>query len=166
MTYFVIIRGPAGIGKSTISELLARKIKAKVIHFDRKMDKANLVYIPGEKWIPLHKFLKADKIIAPKVKIELKNGKNIVFDGNFYHKEQIKDLIKRLNSKHFIFTLKANLKECIKRDKARKKYLGRKPISDVFKLVSKFDYGTKIDTEKKTENQVIKDILSYLPNEN
>lgn len=90
MSRYIIIRGPAGIGESTISRLLARRIDATVINFDKIMKGLGFDYIPREKWIPLHKFLKADRLMVPKFKKELESGKNIVFDGNFYHKEQSK----------------------------------------------------------------------------
>lgn len=83
------------------------------------MEKLNWDYIHGDKWIPLNKFLKADRIVLPKFKNILKE-KNLVIDGNFYHKKQIEDLVKNLKFKHFTFTLKADLEECIKRDKERK----------------------------------------------
>ncbi len=158
---YIIIRGPAGIGKSTISEILAKKIKAEVIHFDKIMENLGLDYIPGEKWIPLNKFLKADKIILPKLKEKLKKG-NLVIEGNFYHKEQIDDLIKNLKSKHFIFTLKASLKECIKRDKNRKDKLGEKAVKDVFKLVSSFNEGRIINTNNKTPEEVVSEVLGWV----
>ena len=161
MSYFIIIRGPAGIGKTTISRILAEKINAEVVHFDKIMDKLGLDYILGEKWIPLDKFLKADKIMVPELKEKLK-VKNLVIDGNFYHKKQIEDLIKNLKLQHFVFTLKADLKECIKRDKSREGNLGEKAIKDVFKLVNEFDYGIIINTSNKTPEQVVKEILSYV----
>jgi|SRR3989344_4435832 len=157
--YFVIIRGPAGVGKSTISRLLAKKIKADVVHFDEVMEKLKLDYMEGEKWIPLFKFLKADKIVIPRFKKILKN-KNLIIDGNFYHEKQIKDLIKNLKSKHYIFTLKADLDECIKRDEKRKNKLGKKAVKDVYKLVSKFDNGIIIDVNNKNSKDIVKEILN------
>ena len=38
-----------------------------------------------------------------------------------------------------------------------------KAAREVYKLVSKFDYGIKIYTNNKTKNEVVKEILSYLP---
>ena len=112
----IIIRGPAGTGKSTISKLLAEKINAEVIHFDDVMEELKMDYIPGEKWIPLNKFLKANKIKIPEIKEELRK-RDVIIDGNFYHKEQIEDLKANINSKFYVFTLKADLNECIKRNK-------------------------------------------------
>ncbi|MFA5992845.1 MAG: AAA family ATPase [Candidatus Pacearchaeota archaeon] len=165
MNYFIIIRGPAGVGKSTVAKVLSNKINAKVIHFDKVMKELGLDYILGEKWIPLNKFLKADKLMIPKFKESLSKNKNIIIDGNFYHKEQIEDLIKNINFKHSIFTLKADLNECIKRDKTRKNNLGEQATKEVFNLVSTFDYGTIIDTNSKTPIGIVKEIIKHLNKE-
>ncbi|HLC57303.1 MAG TPA: AAA family ATPase [Candidatus Nanoarchaeia archaeon] len=162
MSYFVIIRGPGGVGKSTIGKLLAKRIQAKIIHFDKIMDELGLDYIPGERWIPLNKFLKADEVMIPKFRKILRKN-NLVLDGNFYHKKQVEDLIKSLNFPCFVVTLKASLQECIKRDKTRKDKLGEQATADVFKLVSAFDFGVMINTQNKTPEETVKEIFSYLP---
>ena len=162
MHYVIILRGPAGVGKSTISRLLAEKIRARVIHFDEVMDELGLDYIPGEKWIPLHKFLKADSSIIPQLRLTLKKS-NLVLDGNFYHKKHLDDLIQHLNTPHFVFTLKAALNDCMHRDKTRTPMLGEKAVTNVFRLVSAFDFGIVINTKSKTPLEVVKEILFYLP---
>jgi broad-specificity NMP kinase len=164
MNYFIIIRGPAGVGKSTISKLLEKKINGKIIHYDRVMTGLKLNYIPGEKWIPLDKFLEADKIMIPKFKRKLNQGINLIFDGNFYHKEHVENLVRALDYPNFIFTLKADLDECIKRDRTRKGVLGKETTKEVFDL--SFDYGTVIDTNNKTPDAVAKEIITHLSNSN
>ena len=163
MSYFIIIRGPAGAGKTTISKELAKKINADVIHYDKIMKKLGFDYIQGDKWIPLHKFIEADKVMIPKFQEKLKQGKVLILEGNFYHKEQIEDLVKNLNYLNFVFTLKADLGECIKRDKKRDAEIGEENTTDVFSLVSDFDYGTIIDTNNKTLADIVKEIISHLP---
>ena len=155
MPYYIIIRGTAGVGKSTISKMLAKEIGAKVFHFDEIMKDLNLDYIEGEKWIPLWKFLKADKAIINNLNKELSSN-SIIIDGNFYFNTHIKDLVNKLNAKGFIFTLKADLKECIKRDKTRKNCLGEKAVSDVFKFTGKISHGIIINTKDKTPKQILK----------
>jgi len=162
MGYFIIIRGSASVGKSTISKLLAEKINAEIIHFDKVMKSLGMDYIPGDKWIPLDKFLKADKTKIPEFKEKLEKGISLIIDGNFYHKEQIEDLVNSLDSQNFIFTLKADLKECVKRDKTRKSELGEQATTDVFNLVSAFDYGINIDTNEKTPAEIVDEIISRL----
>ena len=161
MSYYILIRGPAGVGKSTVSRLLSKQIKAEVIHFGEIMKSLGLDYIPGDKWIPLHKFVKAHEIKIPELKDKLASGNNLVIDHNFYHKEQIEDLLKNLQFEHFIFTLKADLNECIRRDKTRPGELGEQATKDVYELVSAFDYGISIDTNGKTPTQVVDEILHH-----
>lgn len=166
MGYYIIIRGSAGVGKTTISNLLAKKIKAEIISFDKIMKSLGADYVPGDKWIPLEAFLKAHEIELPNLKEKLQNGINLIIDHNFYHKEQIEDLIKSLGFQHFVFTLKADLNECIRRDKTRKGELGKEATKSVFKLVSAFNYGIDIDTNEKTPAEIVDEILHHLPKPN
>jgi broad-specificity NMP kinase len=162
MSYYVLIRGPAGVGKSTISALLAPKINASVTYFDKVLEELGIDDIVDNKWIPLDRFLKADEIVLPKVKHELETGRNAILDGNFYHLEQIDDLMSKLPFPHAEFTLKANLDECIKRDRTRKNVLGKQNTEAVFRLVSAFDYGNIIQTNNKTPNEVVDEIIRVL----
>ena len=162
MSYYIIIRGPAGVGKSTVSRLLSEKIGAEAVNFDKIMDDLGMDYVPGEKWIPLDKFLKADDAMLPKFQDELEKGNRLILDGNFYHMEQIEDITSKLHFPHVVFTLKADLKSCIERDKSRNNGLGEKAIGDVFKLVSAFDYGICIDTGNKSPLQIVKEICAHI----
>jgi len=164
MSYYVIIRGPLGIGKSTIAKELAKLLGADYISIDdvlaeHKLDKVS----EKEKCIPVKNFVEANELVIPKVEKEIEKGKIVVFDGNFYHKEQIEHLIRKLNFEHYEFTLKAPLKTCIERDSQRQRVYGKDAATAVYKAVSRFDYGTSINTEKKTAEQVVKEILSHLP---
>ena len=139
--YFIIIRGPAGVGKTTTGNILAKNLKGYYVPFSKIITKNNLGYKRG-KWIPEKNFLKANKIIIPIISKKLSKGKNVVLESNFYHKSQIKDLIKKVNYPNtLVFTLKANLKELISRDKRReeKKRIGEKRVRDVYNLVKIFD---------------------------
>ena len=42
MSYYIIIRGPAGCGKSTISKILKEKLNAFYISFDEVVEKYQL----------------------------------------------------------------------------------------------------------------------------
>lgn len=161
MKYIIIIRGPAGIGKTTIGNKLAEKLRGECISIDKIMKENNLRHVPGDKCISEEKCIKANKIIIPKIKEKL-NNKIVIIENNFYHKKQIEDLLKNIPAKSFIFTLKASSKTCIKRDRKREKPLGDKSIIDVFNLVSAFDYGKIINTENKTENKVVEEILKII----
>mgnify|MGYP001229105489 CR=1 FL=1 len=161
-SYFIIIRGPLGCGKSTVAEKLSKVINAKHIFIDKILDEHNLINNKEEGFISQKSFIKANKIIIPKVKDYLLDGKPVVFDGNFYWKSQIEDLIKRLDFPNYIFTLKSPLKVCIQRNKQRKKVYSEEAVKVVYKKSTEFKYGTTIDITKPL-NQCVKKIISYLP---
>ncbi len=164
MAYCVIIRGPLGVGKTEISKKLSKKLAGKYISIDSLLMKSRLDKVDKkENRIPVKRFIKATESIVNEMKTELKSGKIIIFDGNFYYKSQILYLKNSLNCKFCIFTLKAPLAVCIERDRRREKPYGRAATKAVYDLVSRLDYGTKINTENKTTGEVIKEILIFLP---
>lgn len=163
MAYYIIIRGPAGVGKSTVAGRLAKRLKGIHISFDKIMHDNRLDKIEGS-GISENNFIKANEIAIPKATKNILKGKIVVFDGCFYHKSQLEHLVKNLQYSHFDFTLKAPLEECILRDGKRSKNIriGEKSIKDVYRLVSKFDYGNIIKTHNKTLDEIVKEIL-FLP---
>lgn len=165
MSYFVIIRGPLGIGKSTVSRKLTEILGAKYISMDDVLEELGLDTVPeNEECIPAKNFIKADEYILTEARKNLSDGKIVIFDGNFYHREQIDHLVNSLSDyEHHGFTLKAPLDICIERDKHREKPYGKWAVMAVHNLVSRFDYGKSIDTENKNLHQVVEEILSYLP---
>lgn len=90
------------------------------------------------------------------------SGKDIIIDGNFYHKKQIEDLKNKLSKDIKVFTLKANLNDCIKRDKKRKNSIGEIETRKVYKLVNSFDFGTNIHTENKSPEEIANIIYKKL----
>ena len=162
MNYYVIIRGPLGSGKSTLAERIAKKLKAEYVTFDRILDEHDLTKEKEAGYISQKSFKKANEIIAPKAKKLLDKGVPVVFDGNFYWRSQVDDLIARLDFPHYVFTLKAPLEVCIERDRTRKKTHGKDAARAVYKKVTEFDYGTVIDVTKSL-GKCVKEILSYLP---
>ena len=164
MAFYIVIRGPAGIGKTTISKIIAENINAEYISLDEKLHEDDLDKIKG-KCIPEERFLKANEKTIPETINLLKQNKNVVLDGNFYSKSHLEDLIARVNSKHFIFTLKSTLEDCLIRNKTRpnkKDILNDSIIRKIHKLVNKFDFGQNIDTHNKSESEVVDEILHYL----
>lgn len=163
MSYYIIIRGPLGSGKSTISEKLASIFNAKYFGLDEVLEKNGLDKMPPDApCISAENFIKANNIILPEAKELLSKGKIVIFDACFYHKEVIEHLIQNLPFDHYVFTLKAPVELCIKRDSERTKHHGEGAAYAVHSLVSQFDYGTIIDVNKSLD-ETIQDILSYLP---
>ena len=162
MCYFIIIRGPLGIGKTTIATRLAKVLKAEYYPFDLFLEKYKLDKVPpNAPCIPAKNFIKVNNIILPKMKKLLKK-KIVIFDGCFYHKKHLLHLIKSLKYPHYVFTLKAPVGVCIQRDRKRKKTLGKDSAKAVHWLCSKFDYGIVIKTGRKTINGTVKEIINYL----
>ena len=162
MTYYIIIRGPLGCGKSTIAKELSKILEAKCFLIDEVVDKHKLFKDKEEGYISQNTFIKANEIIVPEAKKILNKGTPVIFDGNFYWKSQIEDLVKRLKYPHRIFTLKAPLKVCIDRDKKREKALGKDAARVVYKKTTEFDYGTIIDITTPL-NECVKEIIYHLP---
>lgn len=161
MSYYIIIRGPLGCGKSTISERLSKILSAKHISIDRVVDK--LPKEVEEGFISQNNFFKANELVVPEAKGLLDKGKPVIFDGNFYWKSQIDDLIKRLDYPHYVFTLQAPLEVCIERDMERDKTHGKDAAEAVYEKSTEFFYGTVIDVTKQLD-ECVRDIVSYLPN--
>jgi tRNA uridine 5-carbamoylmethylation protein Kti12 len=160
---YIIIRGPLGIGKSTIARKLTKILSGEYISIDEVLEKNNLDKVDkGENKILLKNFIEGNNIIIPKIKEHLKKGKVVIIDGCFYHKEQIDHFIKTLKSKYFVFTLKASLDTCIIRDKEREKSYGEGAATVVFNMVSKFDYGNVVETENKSIKETVNEILEYV----
>ena len=162
MSFYVIIRGPLGCGKSTISERLSKILNAKYFAVDRVLEEHDLENDWEAGYISQKSFKRANEIIAPQAQKILDSGKPVVFDGNFYWKSQVEDLISRLDFPHYVFTLKAPLEVCIDRDSKRNKTHGEMAAKVVHKKSTEFDYGTLIDVTKPLQN-CINEIISYLP---
>ncbi len=161
MSFYVIIRGPLGCGKSTISEKISKILNAKYFAIDRLLDEHDLTKEKEEGYISQKSFKKANEIIAPQAKKILDSGKSVVFDGNFYWKSQIEDLIKRLDFPHYIFTLNAPLEVCIARDVERGKTHGEDAARAVYKKSTEFEYGIVININKPIK-ECIDAIISHL----
>lgn len=162
MSYYIIIHGPLGCGKTTIAEKLSKGLNVNHFVVDRILDEHELTKDKEEGYISQKSFLKANEIIATEAKSILASGTPIIFDGNFYWKSQIEDLIKRLDFPHYVFTLKVSLEVCIERDSKRNKPHGKDAARAVFKKSTSFDYGIIIDITKSVDES-IENIISYLP---
>ena len=162
MSYFIIIRGPAGVGKSVIAKKLAKSLKGYYISFDEVIEKNKLDIIEGN-GISAKNFIKANQLVIPEVKKKIKNNKIVVFDGCFYRKKQIEHLKKNILYKHYIFSLKAPLSECLLRNKSGKRIMTEKAITEVYDLVSKIKMGIPIDTSGKSVSEIVEEIMKHLP---
>lgn len=157
MEYCIIIRGPAGVGKTTIAKKLAKELKADYFSFDKIMRKNNLDNLVG-KGIPSENFIKANEIII----LLIIRKKRAVLDGCFYREKQINHLLNKLKTKVYIFTLDADITECSKRNKTRKNPMTEENIKQVHNLVSEIKIGININTVGKSIQQIVSEILNHL----
>lgn len=172
MSYLVVVRGPLGVGKSTVSVRLAEAIEGDHISIDRILEQYGL-----EEWdedrIALRSFLRANTFAADRARASLAQGRPVVVDGCFYWKEQLDDLLQRLANPHFVFTLDAPLAVCVARDRTRPMtpsgsepragdQLGADAAGAVYQLVSRVRYGTYVDAVGPVEHTV-ETILGCLP---
>ena len=162
----IIIRGPLGIGKTTIAKRIADKIKGEYFSIDDVLAEINLDHVDEEEGcIPLKNFLKVNQIIKPKIKSLIDNKISVIVDGNFYHKLQIEDLTRGFEKDSVVFSLVAPLDICIERDAARPNSHGKEAAEAVYNLVSRFNYGQIIDTNNMSIDQIVLQIISLIKNE-
>ncbi len=164
MSYYIIILGPLGIGKTTTAKTLAAELGAEYVAIDRIVDDPKLITREKEEgYVSQKNFIQANEIAVEMVKGKLEDGKPVVFDGNFYWKSAIQDLERKLaDYKGYVFTLRAPLDVCIQRDANRDKTHGKDAAEAVYKKSTSFDYGKVIDTENKTQKEVVQEIKGML----
>lgn len=148
------------MGKTTVAKKIAEKINGKYISIDEVLVNNNLSHV-DEKigCIPEENFLKANQIVGPIINSCLENNDPVIIDGNFYHKNQIADLVNNFPFQVFAFTLTAPLEVCVERDSKRPKCYGIGAATAVYNLVSKFDYGEVVETELLSVDETINEII-------
>lgn len=145
MGYYIIIRGPLGAGKTTVSRGLATELRAHYISTDEILEKHDLeVWEAG--YVSLASFIRVNEIASRIALKYLENGRTVIFDGNFYYRSQIEDLQNRLRGyASQVFTLRVTLHTCIERDAMRKQSFGAQATREVFEKSTEFSFGTDID---------------------
>lgn len=161
MSFYIIIRGPLGSGKTTLSKKLAREVGGEYIGIDDILDENNLTEDKEDGYISQKSFIQANEIASIKAEQFLKKGIHVIFDGNFYWRSQIEDLTRRLEFPHHIFTLKVSLEPCIERDNKRKKPYGRDATEAVYTKSTEFDYGILIDASQAI-GRILSEILKKI----
>ena len=156
MNKIIIIRGPLGVGKTTIAKLLADKIGAQYLSLDKILKDNNL---EGKDAIPVEKFLKANNIILKTIK----NSKNsFIIDGCFYYQEQINDLKSKFPNDIMFFSLISGVEKCIERDAQRDIVYGKESTEYVHMITTKIKEGYEIDNTDlsipETLNRIIKNL--------
>jgi len=132
------------VGKTTVANALAKALPGHVVSIDAILDRHGLEEWEGD-YISVQSFLRANALAAEEARQVLAQELPVIFDGNFYFRAQIDDLLERLEFPHAVFTLRAPLSECIARDARRAVPLGEESARMVYSKVGEVEYGTGVD---------------------
>ncbi len=158
MKKLIIIRGPLGVGKTTVSNVLAHNLRLEYISLDQIIDDNKLVPANPD-GIPLESYLKANQIILDRA---TKDQKSFIIDGCFYYQEQIDDLIKKFDDDIEIFTLTSHVDKCIERDSKRPNAHGEDSATFVHMITTKIKAGHEIDNTNLTVDETVAKIMATL----
>ncbi len=160
VSFYLLIRGPLGVGKTTVARRVAATLGAEYLSIDALLQEAG-----PEEWeggyISEGSFLRANEIAADRARAALDRGVPVVLDGNFYWRRQVEDLTHRLPFPHAVFTLHAPLEVCIERDRGRPEPHGPDAARDVYAKVTEFPWGTPIDATG-TSAAVVEALLAHV----
>ena len=155
MNYYVIVRGPLGVGKSTVAAALAKSIRGVVVSIDTIVESS---WDGGS----VRLYVSANKTAVAKARRAFGSGRPVVFDGCFYWKTQIRNLERLLPVPHAVFTLRAPLSVCILRDSQRELAHGAEAAEQVYRKVTRFTYGTLINANRRLSD-IVREMRSEMP---
>lgn len=160
MVYYAIVRGPLGIGKTTVVRRLAEQVRGVPISIDTILDGHGL-----DEWeegfMSRRVFLQANRFAIEEAVPALTRGIPVFFDGNFYWKSQIRDLLERLPFDHLVVSLTAPVDLCILRDSLRTPSYGEQATREVYAHTTRFDWGVAVDASGPVE-RTVDTILAHL----
>ncbi|MFH0804700.1 MAG: AAA family ATPase [Patescibacteria group bacterium] len=151
----IIIAGPLGAGKTTISKKVALQLNGVYLSVDTVLADHGLDQIvEGSYAISLNNFVRANQLLQPAILAVIATNRPAVVDGCFYHREALDDLLRSVPPPHAVFTLRAPLEVCIERDRLREKPLGEEAARAVYHLTSKLTLGTVLDATEPIDQNV------------
>ncbi len=156
----LILRGPLGVGKTTVARLLAQRLDGLYLSVDRILEEHGLD--KGPNGIPARNFWRAGLLSLPAAQVALAQNRPVIYDGNFYYISQIRHLLRRLPGPSHVFTLQAPLEVCIQRDQGRERVYGVDAAAWVYYLTGRVQAGMPIETAGKTALGVVEEIEAHL----
>lgn len=160
MSFYIILRGPAGSGKTTLAQRLTEIYNAHYISIDKVKSARGLKHSEPEK-------LEANKVVLQDARTHLSQGQIVIIDEVIYYQSQLSQLIDDLQFPHYAFSLKVPLDACLARNVERRNNGSRKmsdnDVKEVYDLVSKLNYGIEINTHNRPIEDSLREILSHLP---
>jgi thymidylate kinase len=155
VSFYAIVRGPLGAGKTTVARALAGSLRGPVISIDELLERYE--WDGGSEEL----FLRTNEPAAEEARRPLANGAPVVFDGNFYWPRVVEDLAGRLPYPHVVFLLDVPLQICIARDRTRPYSYGEKATREVFARVSLVRFGVPVDGTRPLE-AIVGDMVDHL----
>jgi thymidylate kinase len=134
MNKLIIIRGPSGVGKSTVAKALMEQTSRPTVLIDLDQYRFSFVNPPKED----HDL--EFEMSASDVHIGLKLGFDVIFDGNF-SADADEPFLKKLFAEHpeenYIFYLDASLHETLERHKTKiNPRIDANKMNEVYKYAS------------------------------
>jgi predicted kinase len=94
VSFYLIVRGPLGAGKTTVARAVAERLGARVVSIDDLLDRFE--WDGGSERL----FRKANAVAAEQASEWLERGVPVVVDGNFYWPRLLAELQERLPYPH------------------------------------------------------------------
>lgn len=156
MSFVVILRGPAGVGKSTISNKLKEKIQ-NAVHVD--IDKFKHMISKESSNVRTNI---AHKIGICFLQELIKNGFSIVVE-EIFREDYYKELVKLFEDSNCLVTkvfISAPLEIVIQRDQRRtEKIKGTEVITKLWKEIQPIDEDIILDSSQYNSDEIVEKIL-------
>ena len=156
--HIIVIRGPSGVGKTSVALRLSDYIHAEYFSFDEVM-KLHELDADVEGIIPIANFIKANEIIFSEIKTTAADV--CILDCSLYHKEHLEDIQKRADESCItmsVFTMDASLVVCQKRNSTSRTAKPNEKIEKIHSAVHALITGIVVPTRDKTVRDIVGEI--------
>ncbi len=159
MSYYLILRGPPAVGKTSIANSLRSTLKGKTVHID--IDKLRMMpYRCGGS--------EEEKALANRNAIDLclnfvEAGYRVILDELFYQRELIDEIEQRVSYPHQKILFTCSLETCLRRNQGREYQLKNEQLERLYNQVMavSLPQEIKISTERDLPT-IVDDIVKVL----